>query len=52
MPVHFLAGMNGEPIPYPEEPTNSGMRVLETYEIYVNSIICSPEALPTGNFRL
>lgn len=36
---NFLAGMNGEPIPYPEEPTNSGMRVLETYEIYVNSVM-------------
>ncbi|MCB9289105.1 MAG: histone deacetylase [Lewinellaceae bacterium] len=38
---NFLAGVNGEPIPYPEEPTNSGMRVLETYEIYVHSIIAN-----------
>jgi len=36
---NFVAGMNGEPIPYPEEPTSSGMRVLETFEIYMHSIM-------------
>lgn len=38
---NFMAGINGEPIPYPEETTSSGMRVLETYEIYVHSIIAN-----------
>lgn len=36
---NFVAGINGEPAPFPEEPTSSGMRVLETYEIYVNAVI-------------
>lgn len=36
---NFLAGMNGEPMPYEEEFTNSGMRVIETFEIYVHSVM-------------
>lgn len=36
---NFVAGYNGEPIPYPEKPTISGMRVLETFEIYVNAVM-------------
>ena len=36
---NFLAGVNGDPIPFPEEATRSGMRVLETFEIYMNSIM-------------
>ncbi len=36
---NFIAGVNGAPIPYEEEATRSGMRVLETFEIYMNSIM-------------
>jgi len=39
--INFIAGINGDPMPYPEPPTNSGMRVLETYEIYAHSIIAN-----------
>lgn len=38
---NFMAGVNEEPVPYPEDSTSSGMRVLETYEIYVNAIIAN-----------
>lgn len=34
---NFLAGMNGLPMPYPEEATVSGMRVWETFEIYAHA---------------
>ncbi len=33
--LSFLAGFNGEDLPHPEEPTQSGLRVWETYEINV-----------------
>lgn len=36
---NFLAGMNGEPIPFAEEPTSSSLRVWETFEIYANSVM-------------
>lgn len=36
--VHsFLAGINGEENPHPEEQTASGMRVWETYEMYLHT---------------
>jgi len=34
---NFMAGMNGKPIFYDEESTQSGMRVWETFEIYVHA---------------
>ncbi len=33
----FLAGINGDPHPYPQEQTHSGMRVWETYEMYLHT---------------
>lgn len=33
----FLAGVNGVENPYPESPTHSGMRVWETYEMYLHA---------------
>lgn len=36
---NFLAGVNGALIPFPEEPTSSNMRVLETFDIYVNAVM-------------
>ena len=33
----FLAGINGLDDPYPEEPTGSGMRVWETYEMTLHA---------------
>ncbi|HKK80494.1 MAG TPA: histone deacetylase [Phaeodactylibacter sp.] len=36
---NFLAGMNGLEMPYYEPPTNSGMRVWETYEIYAHAVM-------------
>jgi len=35
----FLAGVNGEPNPHPAEPTLSGMRVHETYEINLHAAL-------------
>ncbi len=35
----FLAGMNGEPNPNPEEKTISGLRVWETYEINLHAAL-------------
>lgn len=35
--VHnFVAGVNGEPMPHPETPTTSGLRIWETYEMYLH----------------
>ncbi len=34
---NFLAGMNGLEQPFTETPTQSGLRVWETYEIHVNA---------------
>lgn len=36
---NFLAGMNGLDMPYQEEETLSGMRVWETFEIYVHAVM-------------
>lgn len=36
---NFLAGMNGLDKPYSEPATNSGMRVWETFEIYVHAVM-------------
>jgi acetoin utilization deacetylase AcuC-like enzyme len=36
---NFLAGMNGLDMPYHEEETLSGMRVWETFEIYVHAVM-------------
>lgn len=36
---NFLAGINHEPIANEEMPTMSGMRVWETYELYLHSVI-------------
>jgi len=36
---NFQAGINQEPIPFEEEPTMSGMRVWETYDAYLHSVI-------------
>jgi len=36
---NFVAGINGEPIPHEEEATVSGMRVWETYDFYLHSVI-------------
>lgn len=33
---NFVAGVNGEPIPHPETPTTSGLRIWETYEMYLH----------------
>lgn len=33
---NFLAGVNGEPIPFPETATTSGLRIWETYELYLH----------------
>ncbi len=33
---NFLAGVNGEAMPYPETGTTSGLRVWETYELYLH----------------
>ncbi len=35
----FLAGVNGEPMPYDIPETNSGLLVWETYEIYLNAVL-------------
>lgn len=35
----FLAGVNGQPIPYEITETNSGLREWETYEIYLNAVL-------------
>lgn len=36
--VHnFIAGINGEPKPYEETATSSGLRIWETYEIYLHT---------------
>lgn len=35
--VHnFIAGVNGAPMPHPETPTTSGLRIWETYEMYLH----------------
>ncbi|MBK8924014.1 MAG: histone deacetylase [Saprospirales bacterium] len=35
--VHnFLDGVNGQPLPYPETPSTSGLRIWETYELYLH----------------
>lgn len=35
--VHnFIAGVNGEPLPHPETGTTSGLRIWETYEMYLH----------------
>lgn len=35
--VHnFVAGVNGEPMPFPETTTTSGLRIWETYEMYLH----------------
>lgn len=36
---NFMAGMNGEAVVFPEEATQSGMRVWETFEIYANAVM-------------
>ena len=36
---NFVAGVNNEPMPFEEKPTVSGMRVWETYDTYLHSII-------------
>ncbi|MFN3786513.1 MAG: hypothetical protein ACK4RS_06695, partial [Thiothrix sp.] len=36
---NFQAGINHEPNPFPEEPTMSSMRVWETYDVYLHSVI-------------
>ena len=33
---NFVAGVNGEPLPHPETPTTSGLRIWETYEMYLH----------------
>jgi acetoin utilization deacetylase AcuC-like enzyme len=33
---NFIAGVNGEPIPFPETTTSSGLRCWETYELYLH----------------
>ncbi|MEQ1746541.1 MAG: histone deacetylase [Saprospiraceae bacterium] len=33
---NFVAGVNGETIPHPETPTTSGLRIWETYELYLH----------------
>ncbi len=38
---NFVAGVNGEPIPYPEGATTSGMRVWETYDAYMHSVMAN-----------
>jgi acetoin utilization deacetylase AcuC-like enzyme len=38
--VHnFIAGINGEDMPYPETPTSSGLRIWETYELHLHLAI-------------
>jgi acetoin utilization deacetylase AcuC-like enzyme len=34
---NFLAGVNGQPMPFPEEPTLSGLRTWETYEMHLHT---------------
>lgn len=36
---NFQAGINHQPIPFEEEPTMSGMRVWETYDVYLHSVM-------------
>jgi acetoin utilization deacetylase AcuC-like enzyme len=36
---NFMAGMNGQPMPFEEEVTHSGLRVWETYEIYTHAVM-------------
>jgi acetoin utilization deacetylase AcuC-like enzyme len=37
--VHnFIAGLNGEAMPYAETPTTSGARVQETYELHLKEV--------------
>ncbi|MCI5082537.1 MAG: histone deacetylase [Saprospiraceae bacterium] len=38
---NFLAGINGHPQPFEEEVTHSGMRVWETFEINVHSVMAN-----------
>ena len=33
---NFIAGVHGEVMPHPERPTSSGLRVWETYEMYLH----------------
>lgn len=33
---NFVAGVNDEPVPFPEPPTTSGLRVWETYEMHLH----------------
>jgi acetoin utilization deacetylase AcuC-like enzyme len=33
---NFIAGVNGEAMPHPETPTTSGLRIWETYEMYLH----------------
>ncbi len=37
--LNFLAGVNGQEMPYSETPTESGMRALEVYEMNLNAAI-------------
>jgi acetoin utilization deacetylase AcuC-like enzyme len=34
---NFIAGVNGQPMPHPETPTTSGLRVWETYEMHLHT---------------
>lgn len=36
---NFQAGINGDPMPYPEGKTVSSMRVWETYDFYLHAVI-------------
>lgn len=36
---NFLAGVNGQAMPYAEEATLSGLRAWETFEIYVHAVM-------------
>lgn len=37
--LSFLAGMNGQPMPFEEPHTVSGMRIWETYEMYLHGAL-------------
>lgn len=34
--LNFLAGVNGEPMPFEEAPTTTGLRTWETYEMFLH----------------